>query len=181
MHASEDLPHNILVYYCKATFFSQVLYMWIMWDHIWLYKIVSHYISITTLHRPCYFKPRCHVYVQACAIHTSHFDQHYSTPQIVELVMALLLILWHSKCSRPTRGVSKMAEKAEQKVQLKNMLPSMETQLQWRRQTSKVDGLEKAPFVCSISVTSRCWRRQNIVEPLCLRWNILHWGNEGVY
>jgi len=40
----------------------------------------------------CSLKPRWHMYIQAYAIHTLHFDHHSSAPQIVELVMALLVI-----------------------------------------------------------------------------------------
>ena len=49
-HASEDLPHDILVYYLKAIFFSRVLFMWIMWDHIWSHIYVNLYHTMLVLY-----------------------------------------------------------------------------------------------------------------------------------
>ena len=111
-----------------------------------LCKTISGYINLIL--RPCSLKPRWHMYIQAYAIHTWHFHHHSSTPPIVELVMALLVIPWHSRQMQPSYTRCKQ-----------NSRKSWTESYHWR---SSLQTSEKALFICSRSVTSRCWRRQNI-------------------
>ena len=111
-----------------------------------LCETISGYINLIL--RPCSLKPRRHIYFQAYAIHTSHFNHHSSTPRIIELVMALLVIPWHSWQMQPSCMRCKQ-----------NSREIWTESYHWRSswQTS-----EKALFIYSRSITSRCWRRQNI-------------------